>query len=420
MQAVILAAGKSSRFYPLSNSLHKSMIFLMGKPILEYTLKALKNAGIEDVILVVNSKNTIPSYFGNGKKLGVSLTYVVQKKPLGMGDGLLLAEKQIKDDFLLLHAHHLDIDIFARRLIDAKSQTVNGILLARKREDTWNQGVLRVKNNKVEEVVEKPEKGKEPSKLCIAGVYLFDRLFLKILSITSPEHYQLEQAITTFAQSNNLTFIETKEETVSLKYPWDLLTIKNYLLKNIKKRIGKNVTIAKSAEIIGEVLLENNVVIKEGARIKGPCYIGKDVFIGTNAIIRDMVDVEEGSVIGAQMEVKNSLIQNHTQTHSGFIGDSIIGRNCKIAAQFCTANVRLDRGKVTCTIKNEKVNTGLTHLGAIVGDNVKIGIKSSTMPGVIIGDNSIVGSSTTVLRNISDNTRYYTKFQEIMEEKKHE
>jgi len=53
MQAVILAAGKSSRFYPYSNLPHKSCFKVLGKTILEHTLLSIKKAGINDVIIVV-------------------------------------------------------------------------------------------------------------------------------------------------------------------------------------------------------------------------------------------------------------------------------------------------------------------------------------------------------------------------------
>jgi len=62
------------------------------------------------------------------------------------------------------------------------------------------------------------------------------------------------------------------------------------------------------------------------------------------------------------MEVKNTLIMEDSKTHSGFIGDSVIGRNCRIGAGFNTANVRLDRATVKVVIKEQKTDTGLKSL----------------------------------------------------------
>ena len=62
--------------YPFSNGMHKSMIKLLGKPLLEHTLEKLKNKNLTDIIIVVGKNNNIESYFGDGKKFGLSIQYV--------------------------------------------------------------------------------------------------------------------------------------------------------------------------------------------------------------------------------------------------------------------------------------------------------------------------------------------------------
>lgn len=417
MQAVVLAAGKSSRFYPLSNNMHKSMIRLCGKPILEYTLTGLRNSGIKEVILIVDAKGIIPSYFGDGKRFEISITYVVQPKPLGSGNGLLLAKKYIKDDFILLNGHHVDIGNFTEKLIKNRTKDSKAVLLVKQKENTWENGVVKIANNRLEELIEKPPEGKEPSKLCIIGIYLFSKDFLRQLQNTPEEHNQLERAISSFAKKHHVYVIKTEEDTITLKYAWDLLDLKNFLFKAVKKSIGENVKIANSAEIIGDVAIEDEATIMEGAKIKGPCFIGRNAYIGNNAILRNGVDIAENSVIGAYMEVKNSVIMANSKTHSGFIGDSIISEDCRIGAQFCTANVRLDRATIKTDIHGQTIDTGKKFLGVIIGKNVRTGIKSSTMPGIIIGENAIIGPSTTVFENVDDNTKYYAKFQKIITQK---
>ncbi len=418
MQTIILAAGQSSRMYPFAADVHKSMINMMGKPILFYTIEALKKDGIIDLIIVVNEKNDVSKYFGNGEKFGVNIQYVIQSNPNGMGYALLLCEENIKEVFLLLNASHVEVDLFAKDMINAKVTNVKAVLLANRKKDSVVQGSLKFEGKRVEGIIEKPKKGEEPSDMCVVGIYLLGKDFLNALKNTPQEHYRLEKAISDYSKQNNVTFVETSKETVSLKYPWDLLGIENYLLKNVKSSIGKNVKIAKSAEITGEVFIGDNVSIMEKAVIKGPAFIGNNVFIGNNAVLRGGVDVEEDAVIGANMEIKNVLIMKGSTTHSGYIGDSVIGKDCRIAAQFCTANVRLDRGIIASIVKDEETPTGCKYLGVIVGENTDIGIKCSTMPGIIIGNNVTVGPSTVVLHNVENNTKYYTKFQEVISKKK--
>lgn len=416
MQVVILAAGESSRFYPFDN-LHKSMVRLMGKPILQFTIEALRRGGIRNIIMVVNGKDGIKNHFGTGANFGVSIQYVIQENPEGAGDALLLADKHITGDFFLLNASHVEVDTFIEDLLKTKRRDIKAVLLAKKKENGILQGVLKFTGNKVDGIVEKPKAGKAPSDICVVGIYLFEKGFLDTLKKTPKKHYQLEAAISAYARKNNVVFVQTSKETVSLKYPWDLLKIKDYLFKNLKMSISSKAEIAKSAEIIGKITIEDGAKIMEGARIKGQCFIGKNVVIGNNTLLRNNVDVEEDSIIGAYMEMKNTIVMKGSTTHSGFIGDSVIGEDCKIAAQFCTGNVRLDRNAIKTVVKAEKVATDMRYLGAMIGTRSKIGLKVSTMPGVIIGKNVIIGPSTVVINNVPDNTKYYTKFKEIVNKK---
>lgn len=414
MQAVILAAGRSSRFYPYNYFSHKSLVKILGKPIIVPTIESVKKSGIKDIILIVSKDSEIKKILGNGRNFGVSIQYVVQKEPTGGGNGLLLAEKVIKGDFFLLNVSHVDFWEFKDLIIAKKTKNEKTILLAGREKNLQKYGVLKVDKDRVIDLVEKPKKGEEPSSLRLIGIYLFTKDFLKTLRQTPDEHYRLEKAISGFSKNHAVKFAETKNEVPSLKYSWDPLGIKNYLFKTIKKSIGKNVKIAKSAEIIGNVIIEDGAVIMEGSKIKGPCFIGKNTIIGNNAILRGNVDVEENCVIGAYMEVKNSLVMSGTKVHSGFIGDSVIGEDCRIGANFSTANVRLDRKSVKVVVNDKEVDSGLKNLGTIIGRNVKVGIRTSTMPGVLIGENAIIGPSTVVLQNVPEDSRYYTKFKEVV------
>ena len=414
MQVVILAAGRSSRFYPYNYFSHKSLIKILGKPIIVHTIESIKKSGIKDIILIVSKDLGIKKILGNGKNLGVNIQYVIQKEPTGGGNGLLLAEKLIKGDFFLLNASRVDFFEYKELMLAKKSKNDKGVLLAREQRNLGKYGVLKIEKDKVVDLVEKPAMSKEPSNLRLIGIYLFSEDFLKTLDETPDEHYRLEKAISNFSKNHLVKFVETENEVPSLKYSWDLLGIKNYLFRNIKKTIGENVKIAKSSEIIGNVVIEDRVEIMEGSRIKGPCFIGQNSVVGNNVVLRNNVDIEENCVIGANIEIKNSLVMQNSKTHSGFIGDSIIGENVRLGANFDTANVRLDRETVKTEIDREKVDTGLKKLGTIIGSSVKVGIKSSTMPGVIISQNSIVGPSTVVLQNVPENSKYYTKFKEII------
>jgi len=417
MKAIVLAGGYSSRFYPYASVAHKAMVKIMGKPILEYTLEGLKAAGIKEIILRVSEDGVIKNYFGDGSKFGLSIEYIVQKEALGMGEVLLNAEKYLDGDFILISGNHVNSKELVKELLESQKDS-KGAVLVRKRENPWDYGVVEVKDGKLVRIVEKPKKGEEPSNLCLVSAFLLPLDIIETVKKLKMSEFNFEQeALALYAKENTLRVKITETETVTLKYPWDLLSTKNYLMKRIKGKIDSSAKISKSAEIDTNVVVESGAQILGGAKIKGPAYIGKDAYVGTNALVRNNSDLEENVSVGAFAEVKNTLFGSGTTIHSGFVADSIIGENCKIGSGFTTANRKIDRSTIEVVVKGEKVDTGLSSFGVIVGHGVKIGIKVSTMPGVVIGNNALIGPSTSVFKNVAENSKYYTKFQEIVEKK---
>jgi NDP-sugar pyrophosphorylase family protein len=418
VQAVILAAGESSRFFPL-NTRHKSLIKIAGEAIIIHTIRSIKRSGITDIILVTGkSHDEFEKVLTNGKKFGVKIRYVRQKEPTGAGDALILASKYASSDLFLVNSNHIEFDELRKEIDSVRGTNSNAVLLARKNPNSSKHGILKVKGTQVLRVVEKPINARGLSNLGIIGVYFLNKEFITVLSKTKKGHYSLEAALDTFAKMGKVRFKITDFPVASLKYPWDILELKTRILSKMKKSISKSASVSKYARIEGNVVIETGAVISENAVLKGPCFIGKNVFIGTNSLIRYASDIEENSSIGAFMEIKNSLIGEFSKTHSGFIGDSVVGRNARLGALFGTANVRLDRQSIKAKVKNEKVDTGLVSLGVAIGDNTVIGERVSTMPGVFIGSNTNIGPSTTVMQNVDSNVVFYTKFAEFVKKNK--
>lgn len=397
MQAVILAGGESSRFYPFNYYGHKSLVTLLGKTLIERTIDSVVNFGIKDIVIVEDSKQTISKKISKGYK-NINLRFVVQKSSLGMGDALLTAEKLLDEEFFVISAYHFDFEIFAGTLLRAKKKKTDIAILTREEADLSRFGSIK----KVDGKIKVDEKSKESeSNERIVGIYLLNKEFFDALKKTRRSHYDFEDAISKYSNDNEIVLVKTDKKTLSLKYPWDLLEIKDYLLSGVKNGI----VIEESAEIM------------KGAVISGPCYIGKNVYVGTNSIVRSGTVLEDNVRVGAQMEIKNSILMRGVTTHSGFIGDSLIGENSKLAAGFNTGNVRLDRGEITSTVKGEKVNTHRKKFGVVIGSNTSFGIGVGTMPGIIIGNDCIIGPGTTVMENIQDKTTYYVEFKKTVQKK---
>lgn len=411
MQAVILAAGESSRFWPL-NQKHKSLLRIMGKPVILHTIEGLKKAGVKEVVIVQGPKRDVEEELRTFFDPQLHLHFVIQETPKGMGNALFCARELLEDQFFVLNAERADAGNYVKPVLEKqKSSGARMILLGAEAATPWIFGIFDLEGDRAKAIVEKPERGKEPSNIKAVGIYFLPREFLDYYQRVPEAQYSFEDALSLYMKEKDVRVVQTSEETPSLKYPWHLFETAKFLMKGLPARNIKTPKIAKSAVVEGNVYIGENAQIFENAVIRGPCYIGDNCVIGNNSLVREYVNLENNCLIGANAEITRSIFQENVHTHSGYFGDSIFAKGGRIGAGTVTANVRIDRGEVRAVVKGEKIGTGRDSLGVIVGENTKIGINCSLMPGVLIGSNSLVGPHSVVFENIEDSRIFYTKYE---------
>ncbi|MFA5746984.1 MAG: sugar phosphate nucleotidyltransferase [Candidatus Paceibacterota bacterium] len=414
-QAVILAAGESSRLWPL-NSKHKSLLRIMGRPLICYTIEGLRAVGIKNILVVQGPKRDIEQELKDIPGLG-DVKYVIQPEANGMSGAMAAAKPYVSGQFFVLFAHAVDCSDVVKKMLEKSRQTGAKMVLAGQTTDSpWLYGVARLEGDRLYEIVEKPTEGKEPSKIKINGIYLLESgYFDHLQKILGTTHFnqEFEAAVLAYAKENDsrIVVLDKDYKGISLKYPWHLFGVQKYIFGKFltKQSIASSSRIAKSAVVSGDVHIGANVQIHEGAVIKGPCYIGDDSVIGNNSIVRDC-DLENGAVVGALCETARTIFQPGVHVHSGYFGDSILDSGCRIGAGTVTANARLDREEVKAQVKREKdgekkvemVGTGLKSLGIIIGQNSKIGVNVSLMPGRMIGKSCRVAPGTVLMENLQD------------------
>lgn len=402
-RVVILAAGASSRFWPLSSDRHKSFYRCgLGKSLVQFTIANLLSIkSIGEIFLVVSPGDgpRARDLFGSYKKVII----FIQKEPLGEGDALLSAfeDKKIDAPFFLTTPDKFNAHQILKRL---EKIGTNSIAI-RKTDKPQLYGIVQLNKQKlIKDIVEKPRVKKSEISYRITSGYLLDSSFINILQKSPQEQYSLELALNKFIKKEKVYGVEVDDLVdITLKYPWHLLGI-NKILHDAKKFyfLHPKVNIAKSAILSGSIFIDEGAIISDYVKIVGPCFIGKNAFIGEYCLIRDHTFIDDNVVVGCQSEIKNSLIYKDTHLHRNFIGDSIIDENSRIGAGTVFANRRIDRAEVTSFVKGEKVNTGLTHLGSILGKDVKIGINCSLMPGTKIGSGTTIWPHTLVLKDVPD------------------
>ncbi len=148
------------------------------------------------------------------------------------------------------------------------------------------------------------------------------------------------------------------------------------------------------------VFIGKNAVIEPGAYIHGPAYIGDGAVVRHGAFVRENVILMAGSVLGHASEAKNSLfLPGAHAPHFNYVGDSILGYQVNLGAGTKLSNLgilsRKDRatGKrptIIITIDNHEYDTGLTKMGAIMGDGVQTGCNAVLNPGCLVGPQTLI------------------------------
>lgn len=378
MQAIILAAGKGTRFLPLSETRPKPLFSIFGKSILEYNLDELDGLVSEVFIIVGYKKEMIMEKIG--KKYGkMKITYIEDSKIEGTGSAAKLAYSRLEDRFLLLNGDDFYSKDDIKKAIDKFPS-----ILVKEHENPSCFGVIDEEEGYAKNITEKPI---EPaSNLVNAALYCLPKTIFEYEAVKSSRgEYEFTDYIKKFIHEKRLHICEASF-WVPASYPWDIFDAIPYLFKKQKK--DKKVKIEKGAVLNGEVIVKEGTVIKSGSYIEGPVYIGKDCIIGPNCFIRPGTVIEDGCRIGQSVEVKNSLIGKGTfASHLTYIGDSIIGENCNFGAGTIVANLRHDHGTIKTLINGGLIDTKRDKFGTIMGDNVKTGINTIIYPGRKIGAN---------------------------------
>lgn len=420
MQAVIIAAGESSRFWPLNRE-HKSQTRLLGRPIIYWTLQGLAERDIRDVVVVCSKGSTIPAMLKNENDLGVKLSFVTQEERRGTGNALWYAKDLIKEPFFVVWPSKVTSGDLAHKILEKqKQENTEIVLVGAKTQTPWDYGVAKFEGDRIVGIHENPEPGQEPSHVKVIGFYYLEPDFFDYYEKLEQHHEaDLIEAINLYLEDKKASLVLLENDIPALKYPWELLGILDILIRSehFRPHIHPSAKIGSNVLIKGGVFIGENTKIQDNTVIEGPCYIGKNCILGHSNVIRGPVNIEDNVFTGAFCEIKHSIIQSGTQLHSGFVGDSIIGENCHIAAGFVSTNRMLDRDSIKVEVKGKKVETGISYLGTVVGEGTHIGIQSGTMPGVCIGSQCVIGPGTLVFENLPDASTLYAKKEQIQKQK---
>ncbi len=175
-KAIILAGGEGTRLRPLTYNIPKALIPVHGRTLTEMVFDILRKFGVKEIVLsVCYMAGKIKECFGDGKKLGLNISYVQEEKPMGTAGPLLLLPK-IKETFIMLNGDNLfNLDFEKMYSLHKKNKATATIALTQiPKENVSAFGVAKLEGDKILEFAEKPKPEEAPSNWISSGYYIME------------------------------------------------------------------------------------------------------------------------------------------------------------------------------------------------------------------------------------------------------
>mgnify|MGYP004620843405 FL=1 len=195
------------------------------------------------------------------------------------------------------------------------------------------------------------------------------------------------------------------------EYPWEVLTkIHDFILE-----LGKTLPADKFEKRGEDIWIAKSATVAPTACLNGPLIVDEEAEIRHCAFVRGNAIVGKGAVVGNSTELKNVVLFNKVQVpHYNYVGDSVLGFKSHMGAGSITSNVKSDKTLVVVKSADEKIETGLKKMGAMLADHVEVGCNSVLNPGTVIGRNSNIYPTSCVRGCIPANSIYKNE-KEIVE-----
>lgn len=330
VEAVVLVGGKGTRLRPLTLSAPKPMLPTAGVPFLAHLLSRIQAAGVRRVVLGTSYlASTFEEHFGDGKSLGLELTYVVEEAPLGTGGGIAnVAEHLTSENVMVFNGDVLcGTDLGA--VVNTHRRTDADVTLHLVRvQDPRAYGCVPTDDDgKVLAFLEKTED--PPTDQINAGCYVFKRSVIDEIPkgrVVSVERETfpglLERGARVSGHVDNAYWRD-------MGTPGDLVHGSADLVRGVapsaalpgptgESIVLEGADVAKDAFVFGGTAVGRNVIIGEGAKVEGSMLFDGAV-IAPGAIV-------ETSVVGA-----GARIEAGAHVRDAVIGDrAVVGAHCEL------------------------------------------------------------------------------------------
>ncbi len=215
MKGILICGGTGSRLRPLTDVTNKSLLPVYDRPLIQFPLQTLLDAGITDIAVITGPEHIdqITNYLGSGSKFNATFAYKVQEKPGGIAEALGLAEQFADgDNVCALLGDNLFFDNITPII---QSFTRGGHVFLKAVDDPERFGVAEMDGNRVVSIEEKPAAPK--SNLAITGCYVYDSRCFDIIRNLKPSargEYEITDVSRGYLETGELTATVLQQEWI--------------------------------------------------------------------------------------------------------------------------------------------------------------------------------------------------------------
>lgn len=339
MKAIILAAGQGTRLRPVTLTMPKPLVPVANKALIEYSIDLLREAGLCDIGIVVNSlESPVPRQLGDGRQLGVQLEYIVQEEQLGLAHAASLAQPFIGDDsFCMFLGDNIFKDRLGDLLANFAASTAEAAVALIEVPDPERFGIAEL-DEKYERILRVVEKPQAPSScLAISGVYLFRASIFEAIRHIRPS-WRNELEITDaiqwlIRQGQRVQPYILQGWWIDAGKPESIIQANQVLLSELpytppptdrsqiigSSRVSHRVLIGQGSQIIDSVV-RGPVIIGDNVRIRSS-YIGPYTALGNNVVverseIEDSIVMQDCVIRNMPGRIDSSLLADNSQVTS--------------------------------------------------------------------------------------------------------
>lgn len=345
VQAVVLVGGEGTRLRPLTYGTPKPMVPLLGVPVLERTLSRLHEAGIDEVVLAAGYlPKAIAEHLGDGSRLGMHLSYVIEETPLGTAGALRNVAELIRGPFFVLNGDVLtSLDLRAMMAYHREKRGLGVLHLIRVEDPSAFGCVVHDAAGRVQRFVEKPGRGEAPTDEVNAGTYLLERALLEVIPSGRNVSIERETFPLLLASDAPLYAYVTEDYWLDLGRPEQYVQAHRDVL-------AEKLRLAPTADPLahrGSFLRRGSTAPRSS--IRSPVFIGEGANIDPSAVVGPYTVLGERSYVGAEAEVRGSIVWDGV----------VVSAGARVYDAILASDVRIGRGAVV-------------EPGAVIGHGVEV------------------------------------------------